>query len=151
MFFVNCVYNTVFDGLLGVHPVVAVEILHDLLEFLAAVLGQYPGADVLYSAGLPGRDLQVDADSLHVSPQAGLVDHDLGQGIYETPPLSPATQQDRTHGGGQTHTDGTNGTLQHLHRVIDDKAGGHDATAAIDEEFDLFTRFVGFQQPHLGD
>ena len=47
MFFVNCVYYTVFDGLFGVHPVVAVEVLHDLLEFLAAVLGKYPGADVL--------------------------------------------------------------------------------------------------------
>ncbi len=35
--------NAIFNRLFGIHPVIAVEIFHDLIEFLTTIFSQYFG------------------------------------------------------------------------------------------------------------
>src|SRR5580698_1631874 len=140
------VHDAIIDGFLGVHPVIPVKILEDLFHFFAAIFGQDAGADFFYPFSLFRRDLQVDAYPLHVSPQSGLVDHDLGMREYEPATLDAPAEQDGAHGSGQSHTDGANGTFQHFHGIVDDHTGGYDAPGAVDKELDLFSGLVGVQE-----
>src|SRR5690606_27948731 len=101
----HAVYYAVVQGFFRIHPVVAVEILHHLFKFFAAVLCQDTRADLLYPAGLFGSYFQVNAYALHMSAQAGLMDHDLSVGVDKTAAFYASAEQYRTHGRGQSHAD----------------------------------------------
>src|SRR3984885_4297330 len=135
-FLENPVHDAIFYGFFCVHPIVPVKILHHLLKFFATIFGQDPGADIFYPSGLAGSDLEVDANPLHVSAEARLVDHDLRKGIYEPAALLSPAEEDRPHGCRQTHTDRTDRAFEHLHGIVDDNPGCDNPAGAVDKEFD---------------
>src|SRR5580704_7469763 len=96
--------NPILNGLFGIHPVVTVEIFHDLIVFLAAVFSQYFGSDLFDSFGLFCLDFKVHTHTLDVTPKAGLVDHHLAMWINKSPALSTATQQYRSHRSSKSDT-----------------------------------------------
>src|SRR5512133_3362122 len=60
-------------------------------------------------------------------------------------------QQERTHGGGLSDTDGRYGSLYVAHRVEDRHTGCNHAAGGINVEMDVFISVFGFEKQKLGD
>ena len=88
----NRVYNTISHRFFGIHPVIPVKILHDLLYGLSAVISQYFGAQFLGFTDLVGLDLDIGTGCLEITTQTWLVYHDLGMWVYKTFALGTGTE-----------------------------------------------------------
>lgn len=92
-------------------------------------------------------DLDLGRLSLYAAQR--LVDHDIRMREGIAFALRTGGQEDSRHAGTGSDTDGGNIRMDILHRIIDRKAGGHDAAGAVDVKMDIFRRVFGFQKEKL--
>lgn len=66
-------------------------------------------------------------------------------------PLGTTAEQQGAHGSCLTKTDGGDGGLNVLHRVVDGETSRDAATGGVDVEVYGLLRVVGFEEEKLGD
>ncbi len=93
-------------------------------------------------------DLHVGELALHTT--ARLVDHDAGVGQDGTLTLLACGEQNGTHRGGQSGTNGSNIWGNVLHGVVHAHTSDHTAAGAVDEHLDIALGINGFQKEKLG-
>src|SRR5678815_5646134 len=82
--------------------------------------------------------MNVDLGGLPLKTTQRLMDHDTRIGQGKSLPLCPRREQERSRAGGLSQTDGVNGRLDVLHRVVNAQPG-RDATAGrVDIQIDIF-------------
>src|ERR1044071_2206963 len=145
----DLVHETVTLGFLGGEPVVAVGILHDLVDGSAGVLGQDAVELLARLEHLARRDL--DVGGLPGGAAEGLVDHDLR--VREAVALARRAggEQHRAHAGRGAQGGGADGPLPELPRVLDREARRDDAARTLDVQVDVAVRILALEKDHLGD
>src|SRR5690606_8945623 len=114
--FQDSINNTVFHRFLRTHPVVAIKILHDLLERLPAVVGQDPGTQFLGLDDLLG--LYLNVRGLPPCTTARLMDHHARMGLDEPSPLFAHGQKNGSHGSRKSTANGGNRALDLLDGIV---------------------------------
>ena len=146
---VDLVDQTVLQGLLGGHEVVAVGIPLDLLNGLTGVLGQDLVEHITGAEDEIGADLNVGG--LTLGTAQGLVDHDLAVGQGDPLALGTGGEQEGTHRGGHTDADGGHVALDEVHGVVDGHACGDRAAGAVDIEGNILVGILRLQEEELGN
>lgn len=132
---------------LGCHEIVAFGVVFDGFKGLSAVLGKDAVQFFAQAEDLSRMDLDLGRLSLYAAQR--LVDHDIRMREGIAFALRTGGQEDSRHAGAGSDTDGGNIRMDILHRIIDRKAGGHDAAGAVDVKMDIFRRVFGFQKEKL--
>src|SRR6266571_7976161 len=131
----HIVDDSVLLGLLGIHEVVALHVLGDLLHRLPGVVG-----DDLLEAPLEADDLarlDLDIGPLPLEAARNLVDQDLG--VRQRHPLSfrAAAQEESPHRHRDPDADRRYVRLDELHRVVDREAGVDRSARRVDVDRDV--------------
>lgn len=132
---------------LGCHEIIAFGVVFDGFEGLSAVLGKDAVQFFAQAEDLSRMDLDLGRLSLYAAQR--LVDHDIRMREGIAFALRTSGQKDSRHAGTGSDTDGGDVRTDILHRIIDRKAGGHDAAGAVDVKVDIFGRVFGFQEEKL--
>ena len=132
---------------LGCHEIIAFGVVFDGFEGLSAVLGKDAVQFFAQAEDFSRMDLDLGRLSLYAAQR--LVDHDIRMRKGVAFALRTGSQEDSRHAGTGADTDGRDVRTDILHRIIDRKAGGHDAARAVDVEVDIFGRVFGFQEEKL--
>ena len=132
---------------LGCHEIIAFGVVFDGFEGLSAMLGKDAVQFFAQAEDFSRMDLDLGRLSLYAAKR--LVDHDIRMREGIAFALRTGGQEDSRHAGTGSDTDGGNIRMDILHRIIDRKAGGHDAAGAVDVEVDIFGRVFGFQEEKL--
>lgn len=132
---------------LGCHEIIAFGVVFDGFKGLSAVLGKDAVQFFAQAEDLSRMDLDLGRLSLYAAQR--LVDHHIRMREGIAFALRTGSQKDSRHAGTGSDTDGGNIRMDILHRIIDRKAGGHDAAGAVDVKMDIFRRVFGFQKEKL--
>lgn len=132
---------------LGCHEIIAFGVVFDGFEGLSAVLGKDAVQFFAQAEDLSRMDLDLGRLSLYAAQR--LMDHDIRMREGIAFALRTGGQKDSRHAGTGADTDGGDVRTDILHRIIDRKAGGHDAAGAVDVKVDIFRRVFSFQEEKL--
>jgi hypothetical protein len=146
----HLVHDAELERLLGIHEVVPLHVLFNLLE--RPRLRQVP---LVYLVQLVPHAQYLlcvvrDVARLPAVPAARLVDHDPAVRQDVALAGAPAGQQQRAHGRGLPHADGGDGAADVVHGVVDGHAGGDGAAGGVYVQGDGFGGVVGLEEEQLG-
>src|SRR4029453_9856004 len=95
--------DPIVEGLVGVHEVIALHVLADLVDLLSSVLRDDLLEPLLQAEGLAGLDL--DIRRLALKAAGDLVDEDLGVRRRHALPLRARREEQRAHRHGDPDED----------------------------------------------
>ena len=133
--------------LFGGEPMVAVAVGVDLLEGLAAVLG-----DDFVELGLEFLDFangDFHVGSLTFGATHGLVDHHAAVGQSAAHAFLAGAEQYACHRGCQTGADGGNLRLDVLHGVVDAETCIYRSSGRVEVNLDVFLAVNAFEEKQL--
>jgi len=135
-------------GLVGGEEFVALDILLDLLERLAGIMGHELVHPVADAQDLAGLDLDVASHALGAAGR--LVDHDPRVGERDPHARLAGGEQEGAHRGGLADADGADLRPDILHGVVDRHAGRHHPARRVDVDIDVLLRILALEVEQLG-
>jgi len=141
----DLVNDAVFEGLLGIEPMVVFDVRHYGLNVLATVGGEDFGGDALGFEDVFGVDFEVGRLVLEVAADEGLVNHHFAVFKNLAAALLACGEQERRHRGAQAYADGADGAADEFHRVEDCHTGRHRATRTADVHRDGLAGLFHFE------
>src|ERR1022692_3526222 len=146
----DAIDHAVEDGLIGLHDVVAVDILGNAVDGLAGGRGQHGVEDFAHAEDFAGVDIDIgglSGQALH----GWLVNHDARIGQAEALALGALGEQDGRHGGRLADADGDDIGPDEGHGVENRQAGGDGAAGRINVDRNILFRVFRFEEQQLSD